>query len=180
MVEQRSQLIIKQHFQQSMILQVMLVTFIMINLIVIIGYLLIDSILDVQQLKRYLAFSVAGLEIIGFIFVYRLNVKSSHRIAGPVYVIERSLKSIEAGDLSFTMRLRKNDQFHEVKDQMNLTLTKLKQHIGTAQQLAGQLQKSSHPDLLLVDQLVDQLSYFKIEEVAKHTGQTALTDKKAA
>lgn len=180
MGEQRNQLIIKQQFQQNMILQVMLVTFIMINVIVIFGYILIDSMADIQQLKRYLAFSVAGLEIIGFIFVYKINIKSSHRIAGPIFVLERSLKAIEAGDLSFTMRLRKNDQFQEVKDQMNLTLTKLNQRIGIAQQLAGQLQKSSHVDVQLVEQLVDQLSFFKTEEVTSQSGQTVVTDKKAA
>lgn len=163
MSEQRSQLFIKQQFQRSLIVEVLLITFILINLIVIAGYFLIDSISDVQQLKRYLGVTVAALEVVGFVVVYRFNLKSSHRIAGPVFVIERSLKSIEAGDLSFTMRLRQGDQFHEVKEQMNATVGELRQRLAKAQQLARKLQDQSSPDEALVDALLRELDYFNTQ-----------------
>lgn len=163
MGEQRSQLLIKRQFQQSLILEVMLATFVFINLIVIIGYLLIDSIADVQQLKRYLGFAVAALEIVGFVVVYRINLRSSHRIAGPVFVIERSLRQIEVGELDFTMRLRQGDQFQEVCEQMNTTVTGLRQRIGRAQQLARQLHRQASPEPALVEQLVRELDYFRTE-----------------
>lgn len=163
MADQRSRLIIKRHFQRSMILEILLITFLLINLIVIVGYLLIDSISDIQQLKHYLGFAVAGLEAVGFVLVYRYNLKASHRIAGPLFVIERNLKLIQAGDLSFTMRLRQGDRFHEVKDQFNLTLSDLKQRIAKAQQLAAQLQASSGNDQAVADELVQALAHFKVE-----------------
>lgn len=164
MTEQRSQLFIKRRFQQSLILEVLLITFILINLIVIAGYLLIDSITDVQQLKGYLAFTVAGLEIIGFVVVYRFSLKSSHRIAGSVFVIERSLKTMECGDLSFTMHLRKGDQFQEVRQQMNTTLAELRERIARAQRLAHQLRRQPSVDEALVEQLMRELDYFKTEQ----------------
>jgi sensor histidine kinase YesM len=162
MAEQRKQLFIKRRFQQNMILEVLLITFILINLIVIAGYLVIDSMSDIQQLKQALAFMVAGLEIIGFAVVYRFNVKSSHRIAGPVFVIERSLKFIESGDLAFTMRLRQGDQFLEVCDQVNSTIGVLRGRIAKAQQLAHQLRDGS--DRAVVDQLVQELDFFKTQQ----------------
>lgn len=162
MADQRSRLIIKRHFQRSMILEILLITFLLINLIVIVGYLLIDSINDIQQLKHYLGFTVAGLEAIGFAVVYRYNLKASHRIAGPLFVIERNLKYIQAGDLSFAMRLRQGDRFHEVKDQFNLTLTDLRERIAKAQQLAARVQANGN-DHAAADELVQTLAHFKIE-----------------
>ena len=138
MSDKRSQLIIKRHFQQSMILEMLLVMFILVNLIVIAGYFLIDSISDVQQLKHNLAFTVAALEIVGFIIFYKMNLRSSHRIAGPVYVIERCLRWIAQGELTFTMRLRQGDQFHEVKEQMNDSVAILRKRIASSQALAQQ------------------------------------------
>jgi sensor histidine kinase YesM len=166
MAEQRKQLFIKRRFQQNMILEVLLITFILINLIVIAGYLVIDSMSDIQQLKQTLAFMVAGFEIIGFAVVYRFNVKSSHRIAGPVFVIERSLKFIESGDLAFTMRLRQGDQFLEVCDQVNSTVGALRERVARVQQLAHQLRDGDGSDRTVADQLVQELDFFKTQQTS--------------
>ena len=162
MSDKRSQLIIKRHFQQGMILETLLVMFIMVNVIVIIAYFFIESMTDVQQLKHNLAFTVAALEVIGFVVFYRLNLRSSHRIAGPVFVVERGLKLMESGDLTFSVGLRQGDQFHEVKDQMNLTLAALKQRITKAQQLTEKI-KSSSADASVVEELEQTLAYFKVD-----------------
>lgn len=164
MAEQRSEFLIKRKFQKTMILEVLLITFIMINLVVCAGYLLIDSISDVHDLKQYLALTIAAMEIVGFYIVYQYNVKSSHRIAGPVYKFEQSLKSIESGDLGFSLRLRENDKFQEVSEQMNATVTTLRQRIERAQALAGDLQRQHGVDKDLVDELVRELGYFSIEQ----------------
>ena len=171
MGEKRSQLYVKRHFQQSMILEVLLITFILINIIVMVGYLMIDSIANIQQLKEYLAYSVAGLEIMGFLLVYRYNLKASHRIAGPIFTTERCLKSIESGDLAFAMKLRKKDQFHELGEQMNTTVDQLRERIDKAQELAKQLQEMPGTDSLIINQLVQELSYFKTEPALSKDGE---------
>jgi len=177
MAEQRKQLFIKRRFQQNMILEVLLITFILINLIVIAGYLVIDSMSDIQQLKQVLAFMVAGLEVIGFVVVYRFNVKSSHRIAGPVFVIERSLKFIEAGDLAFSMRLRQGDQFQEVCDQVNSTVGMLRERVARAQQLANQLRDGDGSDGTVVDQLVQELDFFKTQQPSSSAADSTSEDQ---
>lgn len=50
----------------------------------------------------------------------------SHRMAGPVYRLEESIKSIIAGNLDFHIRLRKNDEFKELADALNELITSLK------------------------------------------------------
>jgi len=165
--DQRSQLFIKRQFQQSLILETLLVMFILINVMVTACYFLIDSISDIQTLKHYMAYTVTGLEVIGFIVFYRINLRSSHRVAGPVFVIERCLKAIQRGDLSFTMHLRKHDQFHEVKDQMNDTVAVLKNQLSSAQALTSRIKaEGASPEL--IEELQKAVGYFqtKPEEVA--------------
>lgn len=160
MADQRSQLFIKKEFQKNMVLEVLLITFILINAVVITGYLLIDSIADVHDLKQYLAYTIAAVEIVGFIIVYRFNLRASHRIAGPVYSFEQGLKAIDSGDLGFSLKFRQPDHFHEVGEQLNQTVDMLRQRIDRAQTLANAIQQHSATDSKLVDQLVEELSYF--------------------
>ena len=164
MSEMRKQLFIKRQFQQGMILEVLLASLIMVNVIIIIGYFMINSISDLHQFKRVFAFTVAAVEIAGMFAIYRYNLKVSHRIAGPIFVIERCLRSLEAGDLSFDMRLRKDDQFQEVAIQMNATLHQLRERISRLQSQVGELQQQAQVNPALIRQMMDELAYFKTEQ----------------
>lgn len=146
-----------------MILEILLITFILINLVVIAGYLLIDSIADVHDLKSYLAYTIAAVEIVGFIVLYRINLRASHRIAGPVYSIEQSLKSVQSGDLGLSLQFRDTDHFQEIGEQMNHTVDTLRQRINRAQSLAHAIQQQPSADNHLTDQLVEELSYFSTD-----------------
>lgn len=161
MAEQRSQLFIKRQFQQSMILEVILITFILINVIVIAGYLVIDSISDIQQIKAILAYTVAALEIVGFFVVYRYNLKASHRIAGPIFTLERCIAAFAAGDLTVNMRLRKNDQFQEICESMNRAIGALRERVENVQMLTAELQKQTGTENDVMNNLLDELNYFK-------------------
>ncbi|NOY74056.1 MAG: methyl-accepting chemotaxis protein [Gammaproteobacteria bacterium] len=170
MANQRSQLIVKQAFQYSMIMEVMLAMFILVNIIILAGYLIVDLTPDTFLVKQVFPFVVVALELIGFFVIYKINVKTSHRIAGPVFVIERSLQQIEQGDLNFTLNLRKEDYFHEVTDQLNTTVNSLHDRIQKAQQLASVLQKNSHDVKKMSNissELVEVLSWFKTQKNRK-------------
>jgi len=167
MAEKRSQLIVKQAFQHSMIIEIMLVMFILLNIMVTIGYLIIDSIDDAQQLMIILPMVLVGLEVIGFFVVYKITVKTSHRIAGPLFVIERNLKQLEQGDLCSTLTLRKSDYFHEVTDQLNTTMESLRERIEKVQQLARNLQKNTRNNeetSKIAAELLQELEHFKTQK----------------
>jgi len=156
----REQMYVKRQFQQSLLLQSTLFTFIIVNVIVMAIYWAMDTIADLQQLKFYVAYTVVSLEIVGFIVLYKLNLSASHRIAGPIFSIERCLENIEKGNLAATLKLRKTDQFPESAEQLNTTVRTLRKKINNAQYLADQLQQN--PDQLeeLSQKLVDELAYF--------------------
>jgi methyl-accepting chemotaxis protein len=163
MAEQRKQLYVKRNFQQSLILEVLLTTFIVLNVIVIIGYFLIDSMSDVQDLKVNLAYVVAVIEVVSFVWIYRHNLKMSHRIAGPVWSMESGLKKIGEGDLNITIRLRKNDNFQEVGETMNQTIHNIREKIVDVKLLVNELENSEGKNTDLLQKLNDALSYFKTE-----------------
>lgn len=163
MSEQRKQLYVKRSFQQTQILEVLLSTFIVLNLVVIIGYFMIDSMADIQDLKHNLAYVVTVIEILSFTWIYRHNLKVSHRIAGPIFNMERGLRNVASGDLSFTVHLRKKDNFHEVGEQMNQAVSVLREKISEAQRLAGLVRENSSANPELATQLVDALAFFQTE-----------------
>ncbi len=167
MAEQRNQIIVKQAFQYSMITEIILAMFILLNIILTAGYLIIDSIEDTQLSALTLPLVILSLELIGFFIIYKITIKSSHRIAGPLFIIERNLKQIEQGDLSNTLNLRKSDYFHEVTDQLNITTRSLCNRIEKAQRLATTLQENTHNNEKISEiaaELLEELEKFKIQK----------------
>ena len=157
---QRKQMYVKRQFQQSMLLQTLLLTFIITNVVVMGIFWAIDTFSDLQQFKIYLACTIALLELVGFIVLYKVNLDASHRIAGPVYSIERFLQSIEAGNLTGTLELRKTDQFPETAVQLNTTVNSVRSRINQVQYLATKIQQNPEQATQLSQQLVEELSFF--------------------
>lgn len=164
MTEKRSQLFIKKQFQTSMVMEMLMITFIMINILVVTGFLLLDYVPNLHQKKEYIAAAVIAFEVIGFFLVYRHQVRSSHRIAGPLFSLERNLKSIESGDISFSMDIRESDQFRELSDQMNNTVDSLRAHIENIQTLASTVQQQPG-NRQAANDLVIALDHFKINDL---------------
>jgi len=169
MVEQRSELFVKHKFQKTMILEVLLITFILINILVLAFFLLLDHMPTLHQNKEYIALAVAGFEVIGFFIVYRYNRRASHRIAGPLFSVQRKLESMAAGNIDFTMEVRQDDQFHELSHQMNATVVSLREHIEKIRTLATNLEKQPG-NQQLASELVKELNYFKTSETPPADG----------
>lgn len=159
--QQRSQLYVKRQFQKSMVLEVVLITFIMLNVLVTTVYWMMNSFSNTQHMTEYLAYTIAALEVIGFIAIYRYNLRASHRIAGPVFNLERCLSEIENGELGLSLRLREHDQFHEMADQFNITVEAVRAKVASAQQIAADMQAHGQQDPAQLQALIDELSYFQ-------------------
>ena len=161
----RKQMYVKRQFQHSMLLQSILITFIIINIIVMATCWAIDSFLDLHQLKVYLAWTIASIEIVGFIVLYKLNLSASHRIAGPIFSMERCLEKVEKGNLTGTLKLRKTDQFPETAEQLNSTVSAVRSRINSAQYLAAQIQQHPEQSEKLAQQLVEELDFFNTTDI---------------
>lgn len=59
-----------------------------------------------------------GVAVVGFL-VGLHTIFTSHRIAGPIYRIDRVLRAMATGDYSQRMRLRRGDRWHELAAAVN-------------------------------------------------------------
>lgn len=165
MSEQRKQLIVKKKFQYSLVMETVLTMFIMINILVIAAYFIINSVADLQTVKQNLIYAVVSSEILAVFVVFQLNIKESHRIAGPLTVLESNLRKVKQGDLCPTMVLRQKDHFHEVKDIFNQTIGDMREKITTIKVIANKAKEAlpDSADSEAIDQLLQELAYFKVE-----------------
>ena len=131
--------IIKTQFQQKLIVQTVLTTFITLNVLLVIAYLMAGSRLDTASGTQTFLQYLAGLELIAAGAIYFISRKISFHIAGPVYAIERSLKMMNEGDLSVTLKLRKGDHFEEVSDALNEMLVTYREQCGVLKHLVSDI-----------------------------------------
>lgn len=127
MAEKRKLLRIKNDFQQKLILQTLSAVFISINVIVI--YLFLGPLSSGIVRTDIIGAVIAILEVVTFVIVYRFSLIASHRIAGPMFVLERGMKRLAEGDLTVELKLRKNDNFHETIEIFNLTVADLRERV---------------------------------------------------
>lgn len=92
------------------------------------------------------AMTIAGISL--FIFL-------SHRIAGPLYRFEETLKDICGGDLTVRINLRKNDQLKTLQSTFNEAVEKINSQI---REVKSDLNEA---DGLAVARAKEKLSFFK-------------------
>jgi methyl-accepting chemotaxis protein len=138
-------------------------TFITLNVVIILGFLISDLFSSYHLSRTTLAISIGIIEIIALAVVYYLSRKISSRVAGPVYAMERRLKTLADGDVSLHLTLRKDDYFHEVSDIVNESIDTFHEHIektkATAKLLKSELQQDSEAYRHVLE-LIEELEYF--------------------
>lgn len=168
---------IKSQFQDQLMLEIILVTFIFINSLVIVSFVTIETIQDIFQLKFTLAIALAGGELGGLAILYYYTLRQSHRIAGPVYVLENRLREMGQGDLTGRMRLRKGDYFQDTAELFNETVGSLRERVHAVNQMAHTLHEKSRngeADPALWAELFQHLDKFNVGKHASEAQRTAL------
>jgi methyl-accepting chemotaxis protein len=170
MHEKRKQVIIKNEFQYRHILGTLLITLITLNVIIISAFLF-ENMFGSRDLPfSVFNTSVVAMEIVAVVIVYYIGRRISFRIAGPVFAMERTLKSMNEGDLALTLRLRAGDQFFEVADVINEVIGNYRERLAEAQNILA----SNDP--LTPEQVAalrEQLRWFiteKVDAESDHSG----------
>ncbi len=86
-----------------------------------------------MALARNLLFTSPFIFLLGFLF--------SHRIAGPVYRIEKTIYEISRGNLGLRIKLRKGDELWDLADIINDMTQNLDSSIGSNKALLLKIQK---------------------------------------
>ena len=161
MDNRRKTIVINKRFQYQYSLLVVALAVILVN-----GFLIVRLIApgeDALALSTGAAALLGAVELILIGSIWYVCLRASHRIAGPVYVFNREIGKIGAGDLTASIRLRDRDMFRDEAQQMNDSLATLRAKIASAQALARQLKEAqvSGGDIAgLAEQLDNELSSF--------------------
>jgi len=130
---------------------------------------------------RYLHDYIWIALILAMILIFLHSVRTSHRVAGPLYRFKVVLEALKEGEISSPIRIRKGDYLHEEADLINQVLESLRQNLEGLQQAQEQLKQAlseyrrelgenlstEEKERVRVltektDQLGDRLGYFKL------------------
>jgi len=119
--------------------------------------------------------------ILAMILIFLHSVRTSHRVAGPLYLFKKVLEGLREGEISPPISIRKGDYLQQEAELINQVLESLRQNLEGLQQAQVQLNQALSEyrrelgqnlsteeqdhirDLeLRADQLADRLRYFKL------------------
>jgi methyl-accepting chemotaxis protein len=97
------------------------------------SFLLVNMLLPGEQ-RLDISFSTATLigivELVLVVGVLYASLRTTHRIAGPIFVISRQLRAFGAGDLTARITLRNTDMFRDEAGEINGGLDQLQARVA--------------------------------------------------
>lgn len=124
----------------------------------------VNSRLSIMSTADYVLPALLGSSIITIAFISIVTagvvMYLSHRIAGPLYKIEKSIKEVGAGNLTVTIKLRSTDEITKMADCFNEMAGGLKTHLLEIKARACEL--SGEIDGLKKKELDKAIDYFKV------------------
>ena len=116
-----------------------------------------------------MAITFLAFILLSFIF----GIVYSHKLAGPIYRLEKSLIQIIEGERDFEVRLRKGDQFKKFEILLNKLLKKLGDETGEINQFSDEI-KEVYDDLLKLK----ESKHMSIAHLEKITAALEIVSKK--
>ncbi|MDD3448479.1 MAG: methyl-accepting chemotaxis protein [Gammaproteobacteria bacterium] len=143
--ERRHQLFVNKQFQYRYILLTASIAIILVNALTVIGILLYGPHIK-GGIAWYHTAILAAIEAALLLAVFYFSARESHRLAGPMFAINRRLERLGDGDLHSRLSLRQGDHFHEIAEALNSSVGMLRQRIETIASLVDILNHHTDPD----------------------------------
>ncbi|TDG12166.1 hypothetical protein E2F43_17620 [Seongchinamella unica] len=134
MQNRRKIIVINKKFQHHYAIVLVAMTVLVANLILIAGMLVPGTF--ALQLSSSSAALIGLVELLLVCGVWYLSLRSTHRIAGPIFVFSRQLRAFGAGDLTARISLRDKDMFQEEALEINAGLDQLCARVAELKALA--------------------------------------------
>lgn len=170
MQERRRIKLIKEDFQYRFMLKTVLVVVITLNTTLFAVYLL-DKLYGLPgSMFNMFSLSLLLMEAAAVAIVFWIGRDISFHIAGPVYAMERTLKSMADGNVSQRVALRGGDNFNETADTLNTVLETYQGRIAKIQKL---LAEGTTLSTATQRELRQELEWFKTSEEQAATATVA-------
>ena len=140
MQNRRKTIVINKKFQHHYAIVLVAMTVLVGNLVILAGMLVPGE--GRIHLSASAALFIGLAELVLVVGIWFLSLRSTHRIAGPVYVATRDLAAFGAGDLTVRIALRNNDMFKEEIVGINSGLEQLHGQVVQVKQAAAELQQA--------------------------------------
>jgi len=85
----------------------------------------------VGRARLQMALAVGAVLIVQVVLIAWLGLLASHKVAGPIYQIRRSMAKVASGDMTVRIRLREGDKLTEVADTFNEMMETVSARIGS-------------------------------------------------
>ena len=130
-----------------------------------------------DRLQKNLYSSLVTSLVISFILVITLFLIVSHRIAGPVYRFEQSIKRVRDGDLSVQISLRDKDELKELAEYFNTMVTEMNARISDMIEISNKINRFPAETLTkakrdkfykLANELSEKINYFRTDNPPYH------------
>lgn len=117
-----------------------------------------------QGVLSVVGWRIALLGLVCFLIIWIIGIFFSHQFAGPSYKLEKCLREIAQGNLSFDIKLRNGDALHNVADSVNLLVERFRGVIAKSRELGQAMRQHSENKELLdaVAELEDLLAGFQL------------------
>ena len=140
MQNRRKTVVINKKFQHHYALVLVALTVLVTNLVIIASMLMPGE--NRLHLSSSSALVIGVVELLLVIGVWYLSIRSTHRIAGPIFVFSRQLRAFGAGDLTARISLREKDMFKEEAAEINHGLEQLHEQVSRLKLAAGEAQRA--------------------------------------
>jgi methyl-accepting chemotaxis protein len=165
MNNRRSMVVINSRFQYQYALLAVAATVLFVNLFVILNTLFTNVQVFPFSAKQTLVLAIIEVILIGG--VWWGSLISSHKIAGPIYVIVRQMEKLAKGDLTARVKLRKKDAFQDESVMINNCIEALQERLHEVRRITREIEQltdqNSEKRTVLLAQLSQELSSFKTE-----------------
>lgn len=138
MDNRRKTIVINEKFQYQYSLLVVAVAVMLVNAFLLVRMLFPGDDPLLLSAASGIAIGVGEVLLIGAIWYGCL--RATHRIAGPLFVINREVQRLGGGDLTARIKLRDTDMFRIEADEMNRSFEALRDRVALVQALAAELQ----------------------------------------
>jgi methyl-accepting chemotaxis protein len=106
----------------------------------------------------------------------------SHKVAGPIYRLKRSLAEVAGGNINLTLKFRKRDELHDLADSVNLVIHELRSLVGSVKNDHEIVSRSiaEIEELIEKRQIEDAVGRKLLEKLITNRNETAQTLDKYA
>ncbi|MCB1196456.1 HAMP domain-containing protein [bacterium] len=112
-----------------------------------------------SNLDVWFVVKVVSLLVIGSLCIGGLSLFTSHRIAGPIFRLNTSLKRVARGNLSERVAFRKNDFFHDVAANFNSMVESFEKKVTEETKIVDEMNKQ-------VDDIVSRMNLAQLDRNA--------------